>query len=254
MSKFDKICACIEKHNVEFPLVYRILIGGLIIAFLGFLLIQSKCSPEKKQKPEDTNVYLNESVVFGTDYELKVVGMSVDKDDNADGIKDEENDELSAYTLNLTIQIKKISNKKWTKVVFSSNMFKLKSVNLSSKSPMSVFFETLAQKTIEAAFSIAFDGGINVIEETVGLVGDYTTSVVEELSDNEKMKPIKAAKNQFQPFKMKRKGEEKTIKVSFPIKRQYVNSNNTIVMTIDRTNCWERRVFLILRPKSTENN
>ena len=105
------------------------------------------------------------------------------------------------------------------------------------KYKMSVFFETLAQKTIEAAFSIAFDGGINVIEETVGLVGDYTTSVVEELSDNEKMKPIKAAKNLFQPFKMKRKGEEKTIKVS-----------------LDRTNCWERRVFLILRPKSTENN
>ena len=203
MSKLDKVCDCINKHDVEFPWIYRIMIGVLLVVIIGGSLLMSKCSPEKAQAPEDTNVYLNEVVSFGTDYEIKVVGMSVDKDEAKDGTLDDDEEELSSYTLNLTIDIKEVSKKKWTKVKFGSDMFTLKSVNLGSKSLMAVFFETLAQKTLEAALSIAIDGGINIIEDTIGLAGDYTTSVVEELTDNDKMKPIKATKNQFESFYMK---------------------------------------------------
>ena len=256
MSKLDKVSDCVEKHNVKFPWDYRILIVILVIVFLGCVFINQKCSPEKSQSPEDTNVYLNETVGFGTDYEIKVIGINVEKDETAEGTLDEDDETLSSYTLNLTINIKKISNKKWTKVTFESNMFTLKSVNLNSKSLMGVFFETLAQKTLEIALSIAIEGEINIIEETAGLVGDYTTAVVDNLKDEEKMKPIKATKNQFESFEMKDVGEERIIKVSFPIKQQYLETNNTIVLTIDRKNCWERRVFLIERPKTIneENN
>ena len=40
-----------------------------------------------------------------------------------------------------------------------------------------------------------------------------------------------------------------TINLSFPIKQEYMDNNNTIVLSIDAVNHIERRVFLITRPQ-----
>ena len=100
-----------SKYDITFPWKYRILLIIFVIVFLGCVFINQKCSPEKSQSPEDTNVYLNETVGFGTDYEIKVIGINVEKDETAEGKLDEDDEALSSYTLNLTINIKKISNK-----------------------------------------------------------------------------------------------------------------------------------------------
>ena len=66
-------------------------IGIILVVFilLGLTIntIKSKCFPEESKTPEDTNVYLGEEVLFGKDYLIKIVGMSVDKieiEDNYD--------------------------------------------------------------------------------------------------------------------------------------------------------------------------
>ena len=63
------------------------------------------------------------------------------------------------------------------------------------------------------------------------------------------MKPIKATKNQFEEFELSGIRDEREVAVSFPIKQEYIDSENTIVLTIDKANCVERRIFLVKRPE-----
>lgn len=227
---------------------------SLLVIFVVFGTIKSKCSSEESKAPEDTNVYLGEEVVFGQDYPIKIVGMSVEKIEEQKDIQDEDGDILSPYILNLKINIKQVSNKKCGDVKFKSEMFTLKNVNIKSKSKMAIFFETLFKTTFEMSLSMAVDGEINIIDTTIGFAQDYLTEVSENIITETKFKPIKASKKQFEEFTFSKIGEEKEVSISFPIKHEYLESENTIVLTIDTLDCLERRIFLIQRPNtSTEN-
>lgn len=100
-----------------------------------------------------------------------------------------------------------------------------------------------------ALLSGAIDGGVNIIEETINLAGEYITEISENVSTKDsKFKSIKATKKQFDEFKPKEKEGVTTVELSFPIKQEYLESENTIVLTIDAWNHVERRIFLIVRP------
>ena len=111
-------------------------IGIILVVFilLGLTIntIKSKCFPEESKTPEDTNVYLGEEVLFGKDYLIKVVGMSVDKIEIEENY-DEDDELLSPYVLNLKINIRQVSNEKWGDLNFKSDMFTLKNVNLNKE-------------------------------------------------------------------------------------------------------------------------
>ena len=223
-----------------------LLIAVLLVVIGG--TVKAKVFPEESKAPEDVNVYLGEEVLFGKDYQISVIGMSVGKEENQKGSQDEEGELLSPYNLNLTIKIKKVSDKKWGEIQFESEMFKLKNVNLKSKSKMGVFFEALFKNTVEMSLSMIVDGEVNIIDSTVGFAGEYLTEISENVVTESQFKPIKATKNQFDKFKLPKVGDEKEVSITFPIKQEYLESENTIVLTIDKWNCVERRIYLIKRP------
>lgn len=92
---------------------------------------------------------------------------------------------------------------------------------------------------------------MNILDDTISFAADYTTEVVNEVTSQKKFKPIKASKNQFEPFKPKDVDGSKTVQLSFPIKQEYLESENTIVLSIDSWNHLERRIYLITRPQVT---
>lgn len=241
--KFDIDCNDIGLRVIAGLFVAVIVIG----AILGSLFLPQTA---EKAPPEDTNVYLNEEVCFAKDIYIKVVGLSVDTLESESGEKDSDGDELSPYCLNLTLEIEQRADKpKDTKL--ESQMFTLKNVNVKSRSKMAIFFEQLAKQTINAALSVAIDGSVNILDDTISFAADYTTEVVNEVTSQKKFKPIKASKNQFEPFKPKDVDGSKTVQLSFPIKQEYLESENTIVLSIDSWNHLERRIYLITRPQVT---
>lgn len=248
-----KIFEWVEAFNIRFSLGMRIaIVGGflavLMIAILGSVL--GTKTLQEKAPPEDTNVYLNEEVCFAKDIYIKVVGLSVDESNSDEGTKDADGDELSAYTLNLIIEIEQRPEKKGRNTTIKSEMFTLKSSNIKSKTPMKMFFSTLAKTTAMALLSGAVTGEVNIIEETINLAGEYVTEVSENVSTKDsKFKPVKATKKQFEKFKPKEEKGATTVELSFPIKQEYLESENTIVLTINAWNHVERRIFLIMRPK-----
>ena len=227
---------------------WGVFLVALFVLVIACGTIKAKCFPEERKTPEDTNVYLGEEVIFGKDYSIKIIGISVDKEEEQENTKDEDGDKLSSYVLNLKIKIKQVSNDKWGDIKFKSEMFTLKNVNLKSKSKMAIFFETLFKTTFEMSLSLAIDGEINVIDSALGFAQDYLTEVSENVKTENKFKPIKAKKNQFEKFNFSGIGEEKEVAISFPIKKEYIESENTIVLTIDTWDCVERRIYLIQRP------
>lgn len=115
-------------------------------------------------------------------------------------------------------------------------MFTLKNINVKSRNKMAIFFEQLAKQTISAALSVAIEGGVNILDDTVSFAADYTTEVVKEVQSEKKLKPIKTSKNQFEAFKPKDEKGPKTVKLSFMIGQDYLDSDNTIVLSIDSWN------------------
>ena len=242
----------ISAFDVKIGKTSRIIIAIFLLVILIFLVLalvlnRTIVSKESKE-PEDTNVYLNEEVCFAGDIYITVVGISVDKDYSAIGNSDDDGDLLSAYRLNLTLTVEQKA-KIWAKnTKIKPEMFTLKCVNLESKNTMNIFFEQLAQLSLSSALSLVIDGSVNIIEETVNFALDYTTAIVDNLTTENKFKPIKND-NKFEAFKPKKIKGVKTIDLSFPIKQEYMDNDNTIVLSIDAANHIERRVFLITRPQ-----
>ena len=226
----------------------RILAAVLLCLFvIGIIL--GICLPinSEKASPEDTNVYLNEEVCFAKDIYIKVIGLSVLTTERTNE-KDSDGDELSPYSLNLQISIEQRTDKKPKSTTIKPKMFTLKSINVKSRNKMLVFFEQLAKQTIDAAISVTFDGSINILDDTIAFVADYTTEVAKEVNSDNKFKPIKANKNQFKAFKPKNINGAKIVTLLFPIKQEYLESENTIVLSIDSWDHVERRIYLITRP------
>ena len=249
-----KIGEFIESFTIKFDVKTRILIAVLIATLIGGAILGSILPQEKERTaPEDTNVYLNEEVCFAGDIYIKVIGMTVDKIEGHAGQLDEDGDELSEFQLNLTLNVEQRTKKRKRNTEIKSERFTLKCVNLKSPSKMGQFFTALANMTLKAGVSAAIGGDINIIEETLNLADEYVTEVSENVETETKFKPIKAGKDQFEPFKPKEIGEARVVKISFPIKQEYLESENTIVLTIDSLTHIERRIFLITRPNTIEN-
>ena len=140
------------------------------------------------------------------------------------------------------------------RVKIKPSCFKLKSVNLKARSKMEIFFECLAKETISVIAGGAIEGSINIIEETINYAADYTLSSIEN-ADNNKVdfKPIKCSKDSFEPFYPHKVDGETNIELSFPIKKEYLESENIIVLAIDDVSHVEKRIFLITRPEPLKN-
>lgn len=81
--------------------------------------------------------------------------------------------------------------------------------------------------------------------------GDYTLENIQNaVYSRAVFKPIKCDSNSFEPFYPREKEGATNISLSFPIKQEYLESDNVMVLAIDAWNHVERRVFLITRPNN----
>jgi len=199
--------------------------------------------------PKDLNIYLNEEVCFADNVYIKVEKMNVTENDTTNDI-DNDGDSLSKYILNLELSIQRRSEKSKNKPIeINPSMFQLKSVNLKSKNKMSVFFESLFKSTISALVSGSIDGDINIIEETIGFAEEYISGSIENAKTLKgSFKPISADSSSFEKFNLDNQSEIICVKLHFPIKQEYLESENIIVLAIDTAHNWEKRIFLIQRP------
>ena len=221
---------------------------------------------KKDQKPQDLNVYLNEEVKFADEVFIKVVGLSVDKAEITEYEFDEDGDKLSEYTLNLLISIEQRNTDNYiNKITMKSEMFTLKSVNLKAKSKMQVFFNSLATVTLQTSLGLLVGGIVegsleygvmDAIETGIDFASEYTTKSIENAETlKTDFKPIKATKNQFEPFNPRDNMNEATIvKLSFPIKQEYLDSENIMVLTVNKIDKFEKRIFLMPRPINTQKD
>ena len=243
-----KLLSIHEAHEVKFPIFYRIMLIVLAVVLVGGLLLKSYFDNVNKDTG-DKNVYLNEEVCFGDEVFIKVTSLNVQNQEEID--TDEDGDILSNYVLNLELQIEQRHTDFWlNKIKISSENFSLKSVNLEAKSNMSVFFENLFQCTLNAMLSGGIDGSINIIDETAGFIKDYTLASIENAERKKTdFKEIKCNKNQFEPFYPYKEKGSKKINLSFPIKQEYLDSKNVIVLAIDQVTHFEKNIFLVTRPE-----
>lgn len=239
-----------EKHEVSFNWTTRIFIGVGIVCILGGVALNSWYSNSIYTDKKDTNIYLNEEICYAGGIYLKANSISVSTIEEQKDDFDNDGDSLSQYTLNIGLLVERRGGNFWTNTVkIKSHYFSLKSVNLKAKSKMAVFFESLAKETLSAAIGIVVGGSVNIIEETINYVSEYTTESIENAVNNSAdFKPIKGAKNQFEPFRPKKGHEPYTISLSFPIKQEYLESENLIVLSIDQWTHFEQRIFLTTRP------
>lgn len=222
-------------------------IGVLVIIIISTIIgtIRSKNNP-----PKDLNVYLNEEVCFADNIFIKAVGIAAYKNEENIGIMDLDGDELSEYVLKVNIEVVRRSEKeKESEIQIEPSMFSLKSVNLKAKSKMSVFIESVFHATISMAVSGSIEGDISLLEETIGFAEDYITSSIENAETSKaKFKPIKLNNETFEPFVLANQSEIHYLSLVFPIKKEYLESENVITLAIDTWHNWEKRIFLIVRP------
>lgn len=199
-------------------------------------------------KPKDLNVYLNEEVCFADNIYIKVDKMNVTENEESNDI-DEDGDDLSKYILNLELSIQRRSDKKNKQIEINPKMFQLKSVNLKSKSKMAVFFESMFKATVSALISGSVEGEISIIEETLGFAEEYISESIENAKTlKTDFKPITANLNSFEKFYLDNQSETVYVNLHFPIKQEYLDSDNVIVLAVDTWHNWEKRIFLISRP------
>lgn len=242
----------------------KITCGIILVLFICSLILIPIFNKDKK--PQDLNVYLNEEVRFADEVFIKVVGLSVDKTETSEHEFDEDGDKLSEYTLNLLVSIAQRNTDNYiNKITMKSEMFTLKSVNLKSKSKMQVFFNSLATITLQTSIGLLVGGTVDgslkygvmdAIETGIDFATEYTTQYIENAETlKTDFKPIKATKNQFKPFNPRDNMNEATIvKLSFPIKQEYLDSENIMVLTVDKIDKFEKRIFLIPRPINTQKD
>jgi len=214
-----------------------ILIIIIISALLGTFTVTSNNDSVTK---EDRNVYLNEPIQYASDVYITVNGINVETI-----ISNNENKE---YILNLSVGIESKHEKyHFRSAKLSNKNFQLKSVNLKSKSKFSIFIEALAKETLNAAVGIAVDGGINIIDETINYIGTYVEGSIDNAENKPDFKPIDTITivDKFDPCKLT---EVKNISLSFPIREEYLESENVIVLAIDSASHFEKHIFLTIRP------
>lgn len=218
---------------------------------LLFIVVKAIINTEKGEKPKDLNVYLNEEVCFADNIYIKVNKMNVTENED-EFVQDNDGDELSKYILNLELTVQRRSDKKKNKEIeIKPNMFQLKSVNLKSKSRMAVFFESMFKATLNALVSGAVNGEINIIEETIGFAEEYISESIDNAQTlKTDFKPISANSNSFEKFYLDNQSELVNVQLHFPIKQEYMDSENVIVLAVDTWDHFEKRIFLIQRPGS----
>lgn len=215
----------------------------IVLALLaGTITSYSRTSNDVK----DPNVYLDEETCYAGGIYIKANKISVIESKEE---YDEDGDKLSPYTLRIGISIQRRGGNFWTGVnKIRSNNFTLKSVNLESKSKMGVFIECLFKATVSAAIDVAL-GDVNIIGETLNFVEEYTLESIENAQNSSvDFKPIKCSKGQFEPYKPKDGDEPREHMLEFPIKQEYLESKNLIVLAIDQATHVEQRIFLTKRP------
>lgn len=249
----SKIIEIIKKFTIELNWKERVLVGSCIALVLGAVIICSVLPQNKDTEVIDKNVYLKEEICYADEVYISVQSINVIESTETD-LLDEDGDELSKYILNLGLRIEQRNiDSHVNKVKISPSNFELKSVNINARSKMGVFFECLAKETLSAMLGGALDGSINIIEETINYAADYTLSSIEN-AENSKVdfKPIKCSTDSFSPFYPYEQEEATYIEISFPIKKEYLESNNIIVLAIDSWTHIEKRIFLIVRPNSNK--
>ena len=223
----------------------RITLGITFVIVVLMLIVSGVVHDKKKKTEKDQNVYLKEEVCYGKQVYIKVVGMSVTE--NTETL-DEDGDELSKYLLNLELSIRQDGNKE---ITLEPSCFKLKSVNLESKSKMEVFLSSLLKETLSAMASGALTGEINIIEETLSFSEEYYNESIENAKNSKAaFKPIKPSYCSFERIIPRDSSEPLIVNMSFPIKKEYTESKKVIVLTINAWNKWEQRIFLIERPSN----
>lgn len=236
-----------ENFSLKFDKKYQILVGiSLVVVIVGVIVGTYFGKP--KPEPVDKNVYLNEEICFADEVFIKVIGLRVEENAIEAG-DDIEGDKLSKYFLNLTVSVHQRNTDFYTnKITISPEMFLLKSVNLKSKSKMAVFFESMAKATLNSALSVAM-GDVNIIDELVGFAEQYAEGSIENAENSKTdFKSMKLEKTAFEPFKPRESKEPIILNISFPIKQEYLESDNVIVLTVDKIDKWEKRIFLMTRP------
>lgn len=238
-----------DAHDVEFSVKYRIMLIILVIVIIGCGVLKSYIDDSNKDTG-DKNVYLNEEICFADEIYIKVISINVEKQEN-NGSLDDDGDILSDYTLNLSLEIEQRHTDFWlNKIKIKPQNFSLKSVNLEAKSNMGIFFEKLFQSTISSMLSGGIEGSINIIDDTISFVEDYTLASIENAERNKTdFKEIKCNNNEFEPFYPYKTDGMAIINLSFPIKQEYLESKNVIVLAIDQIGHFEKNIFLITRPE-----
>lgn len=246
-----KFIDTLEKSEISFPWKYRILLGASSVLVVVGLILGSYFNDGYKNTG-DTNIYLGEEACFADEIYVKVNSINVMSEENDAQNIDEDGDLLSSYTLNLGIAVEQRNKDFWVnKVTVSPSCFKLKSVNLKARSKMAVFFECLAKETLAVMIGGAVDGSINIIEETINYAADYTLASIENAQNNTvDFKPIKCVKDSFESFAPRKVKGQTFVNLSFPIKKEYLESENLIVLAIDDLAHYEKRIFLITRPET----
>lgn len=220
--------------------------GPLLLILIAFATTALTTYSNTSNDVKDPNVYLDEETCYAGGIYIKANKISVIQNDEE---FDDDGDKLSPYTLRIGVSIQRRGGSFWTGVnKIKSNNFTLKSVNLKSKSKMGVFIESLFKATISAAIDIAL-GDANIIGETLSFVEEYTLESIENAGNSSvDFKPIKCSKGQFKPYKPKDGDEPREHLLEFPIKQEYLESNNLIVLAINQASHIEQRIFLTKRP------
>ena len=159
-----------------------------------------------------------------------------------------DDNDLSKYILHLNLSIQRRSDKSKNKpITINSNMFQLKNVNLKSKNKMDIFFESMFKATLSALASGAVEGEISIIEETINFTKEYIQTSIENTENNKtNFDPIDA-ENSFEPFTLNNQSEIVYVDLYFPIKQEYMDSENCIVLAIDTLFNLEKRISLVPR-------
>ena len=237
-----KILDFIEKTTISIPKQYRIAMASiavLALTIVGINTVSNAVNP-KDEQTVDSNIYLNEEVCFAKEVYISVTGIDVTKEEDS-------------YILHLTTNVEqRCEDNKPDKVVIEPKNFVLKSVNLKAKSQMSVFFGALFKASLSFLASGAIDGSVNLIEETLSFIADYTSDAIDAAKDtNTKFKKVKAD-NTFDSFYPRDVEGVTTLKLTFSISVSNLEqTNNVVVLTIDQWNHIERRIFLVLRPQQS---
>lgn len=244
MKCIEKLVEIWKAFTIKIPHSVRIIIGVVLFGGIVFAIIQSILNPQGEQPSERSenkeNVYLLEEVEFADEIYIKVVGINAV----------EQND---IYTLNLQVRIEQWhTDMNVNKQIIRPEMFELRLVDKYSSSPMSVFIRSLANATISAMASGVVGGDINVIEETLNFTGDYITGIIENAT-SEESRTIAANPDSFEPFyPYTKNGIPTFVELSFVLNDEFLNSNKTMVLSIDDgLRRVQKNIFLVLRSNTS---